>query len=50
MKAKPVPPEFAKFKEAMERIVAVPKAEVDRRAKMAKKDPKTGRYETKKTA
>jgi hypothetical protein len=50
MKAKPVPAEFAKFKEAMERLVAVPKAEVDRRAKEAKKDSKTGRYETGKGA
>lgn len=44
MKAKPVPAEFKKFQKAMEHILAVPKAEVDRRAKEAKKDPKTGRY------
>lgn len=31
MKAKPMPAEFKKFHEAMERIVTVPKAEVDRR-------------------
>lgn len=36
--------EFTKFHEAMGKILSIPKEELDRRAKLAKKDPKTGRY------
>src|SRR5690606_16154568 len=36
--------EFEKFREATAKILITPKAEVDRRSKAMKKDPKSGRY------